>query len=41
MALQAPGDLLETKDKWEEKEIKEISGLRDQEVMLEIEDHEE
>ena len=41
MALQVPAVLLVIKEKWEQKELKEILALKDKEVMLEIEEHEE
>ena len=41
MASQVPVVLLVIKEKWGEKDLKEILVLQDQEVMLEIEDHEE
>ena len=41
MAFKVLGVLLVVKEKWEWKELKEILGLQDQEVMLEIEDNEE
>ena len=44
MAVQVPGVLLVIKEKREwkvNKELKEILVLQDQEVILEIEDHEE
>ena len=41
MAVQVSGVLLVIKEKWGEKDLQEMLVLLDQEVMLEIEDHEE